>query len=121
MKLKRHDIRDAMKNKFVTIADSHKNVFTLEEVLYNVNEVVDELYWEHKRIKDQASSGKEEQKITVPYDLEVSNMAYKLKQAIGTNTFINEILGKISSDALKAILLEIANDFELDINSTKDN
>lgn len=119
MKLKRHDIRDAMKNKFVKIADSHKNVFTLEEVLYNVNEVVDELYWEHKRIKDQASSGKGEQKIIVPYDLEVSNMAYRLKQILGTNIFINEILGKISTDALKAILLEIANDFKIDSNLLK--
>ena len=111
MKLKRHDIRDAMKNKFVKIADSHKNVFTLEEVLYNVNEVVDELYWEHKRIKDQASSGKEEQK---ELDIvEVLNTAHAIERVIGSKQLIYALLCSMPADEGMRILSEILNDFEL--------
>lgn len=112
MKLKRHDIREAMKNKFVKIADSHKNVFTLEEVLYNVNEVVDELYWEHKRIKDQASSGKVGE--MKEHNTKVANLAILVKQKLGTKQFTAEILNRLTDDTLETILLDIINQLDLD-------
>lgn len=119
MKVKRKQIKEALQNKFLGL---EKLTMTLPEVIKYSNEAVDELYWQYKQEKAAEDSGKEEQKVyEVLANIELSNMAYKIKQAIGTDTFMNELLNRISTHELKAILLDIVNDFELNLKGGNKN
>lgn len=51
MKVKRRDIKEAMREKFASLVH---NRFSLDDVLYilhTINDVIDELLWEDKRKK----------------------------------------------------------------------
>ena len=118
MKVKRKQIKEALQNKFLGLG---KLTMSLPEVIKYSNEAVDELYWQYKQEKAAEDTGKEEQKTTVLYDPEVSDMAYRLKDVLGNNQFIYELVDRMPINEAKKILSGIINDFGLDIKGGNKN
>ena len=81
MKVKRHQIKEALQNKFL---ESGKLTMTLPEVLKYSNDSIDELYWEYKQEKAAENSGKEEQS-----KVDVSKLSPMLINRLGQSLFID--------------------------------